>query len=365
MNRIYTRAALTALLSGLLVSPLSGQNQSGFVIAGYGSTTYEGVTEGVYRNDFSASVSPVLLYSKGSDVLFEAELEFGLTGDATSTTLEYAQIDYLGFENVQFIAGKFLLPFGVFGERLHPTWINKLPTMPIVFGHAHGGVAEGSLLPILADAGFMMRWTQSMGSAWSLDFSGYVTQGPRLAEEEGDGHDHGLETSNPFSEIAPQVALGVAFADNNRNKMFGGRLGVVNGGSFEMYASGFHSMYDADDYLDYYAAALSAEWRRGGLEVRGEGVRVWQEFQELDAFDTLKKTGFYVQSSYRIGSWEPVARWGRLNDATVDAGAVVDGHDEVALGLVYWIDPTLPVKAAWEFHEGRADEFAIQWAFGF
>ncbi len=143
MNRIPTRVGLTAALCGLLAAPLVGQNQSGFVIAGYGSTTYEGVTQGVYRNDFSASVSPVLLYSKGTDILFEAELEFGLTGDATSTTLEYAQIDYLGFENVQFIAGKFLLPFGVFGERIHPTWINKLPTMPIVFGHAHGGVAGG------------------------------------------------------------------------------------------------------------------------------------------------------------------------------------------------------------------------------
>ncbi len=77
------------------------------------------------------------------------------------------------------------------------------------------------------------------------------------------------------------------------------------------------------------------------------------------------KTGFYLQGSYRLGSWEPVVRWGRLADATVAASTVQTGHHELALGLAYWIDPTLPVKVAWEFHEGRSDEFAVQWAFGF
>lgn len=365
MRRMRGRLAWVGALCGLLAAPLDAQNQSGFVIAGYGSTTYEGVTEGSFRNDFSASVSPVLLYSKGSDFLFEAELEFGLSGAATSTTLEYAQIDYLGFENVQLIAGKFLVPFGVFGERLHPTWINKLPTSPILFGHAHGGVAEGALLPILSDAGVMMRWTQSMGDTWALDFSGYVTQGPSVAQEEDDGHDHGAGGEDPVALPAPQIALGVAFADNNKNKMLGGRIGVVRGGNFEIYASGFHSMYDDESYLDLYAGAVSAEWRWRGLELRAEGARVWQEFQELDQFDTLVRAGFYTQAAYRLGSWEPVVRWGRLNDATVDGGTVRAGHNEVAFGIVYWVDPTLPLKAAWEIHEDRKDEFAVQWAFGF
>jgi hypothetical protein len=364
MNPTYTRVAWATAACTLLAAPLSGQNQSGFIVAGYGGTTYEGVTDGPYRNDFSASFSPVLIYSRGPDFLFEAELEFGLSGDATTTTLEYAQIDYLGFENVQLIAGKFLVPFGVFGERLHPTWINKLPTAPILFGHAHGGVPEGALLPILADAGFMLRWIQSLGTAWALDFSGYATQGPRVAEPEGDGHTHGGEP-DPVSLIAPQVALGVSFGDNNKNKMLGGRLGLVNGGGFEFYASGFHSMYDDGDYLDYYAAAVSAEWRKAGLELRGEAARVWQEFQEAGSYDTLIRSGHYLQGSYRIGSWEPVVRWGRLYAAEVDAGTVQDGHNEVALGFVYWFNPTLPMKVAWEYHQNRTDEFAVQWAFGF
>ena len=121
-------AILAACLSGLPFTSLAGQGQSIFVLSGYGDATYEAAATSDYPNDFSASVSPIFLYTMGGNILFEAELEFGLSGAATTTGLGYAQIDYLGFESVQIIAGKFLLPFGIFGERQHPTWINKLPT---------------------------------------------------------------------------------------------------------------------------------------------------------------------------------------------------------------------------------------------
>ncbi len=68
-------------------------------------------------------------------VLFEVELEFELTGGVTETGLEYAQLDFLLNDNITLTGGKFLVPFGVFGERLHPTWINKFPTSPPLYGH--------------------------------------------------------------------------------------------------------------------------------------------------------------------------------------------------------------------------------------
>ncbi len=374
-------ATLAAALMGLTAGEATGQATSTFVLAGYGSALYEGATTDGFPNNFSASVSPVMLFTMGDDFLFESELEFGLSGAATTTTLEYAQIDYLGFERAQIIAGKFLLPFGVFGERLHPTWINKLPTGPVLYGHAHGGVAEAGLLPVLSDAGVMLRLTQPMGGAWSLDFSGYVTQGPRLAAEEAaDDHDdeeaalsvlaaaafagsdpeHGPETIP-----APPVAFGTSFDDNNKNKMVGARIGVVKGPSFEMYASAFHAMYDADNFLDYQGGALSAEWRSSGYELRGEGVVTRQEFEGGDHFETLQRSGLYAQVAKRVGPWEPVVRFGWLADGTVDDAEVIAGHTELALGLDYWFQSSIPVKVAWEFHEDLDDRFYLQWAFGF
>ena len=101
--------AVALLLCGIATIPASAQSQSTIILGGYGTTMYEASTADGFQNDFTASISPVMLYSMGPDLLFEAELEFGLNGAVTATTLEYAQIDYLGFENWQIIAGKFLV----------------------------------------------------------------------------------------------------------------------------------------------------------------------------------------------------------------------------------------------------------------
>jgi len=335
---------------------------------------YEAVTTDGFANDFTASVSPVFLYNMGGDILFETELEFGLSGEATTTSLEYAQIDYLGFDRVQFIAGKFLLPFGLFSERLHPTWINKLPTGPVLYGHAHGGVAESGLLPVLADAGAMVRFNVPVSSSSSFVFSGWVSQGPKLAAEDDD---HDEEEGLPEGELvpeegeehdelaAPPVAFGTSFSDNNRNKMIGGRLGWVSGPNFEIYASGFHARYDDENALPFKGGALSVEWRRGTVELRGEGVVTRQDFDNEGTATTMNRSGVYAQASRRMGDLEPVVRWGWLNDATAANETLIDGHNEVALGLTFWVDQTVPLKVAYEIHQDRDDRMYVQWAYGF
>ncbi len=355
------------------------------IIAGYGGTTYEaalGHAPVNTQNDFSASISPVLLFGMGEDFLFEAELEFGLSGELTTTTLEYAQIDYLGFEKVQFTVGKFLVPFGVFGERFHPTWINRFPTMPLLFGHAHGGVAEGSLMPILSDAGFMGRFTQPLTTG-SVNLSLYVTQGPVLVTEEGtvdEGHAHSVvpaasvasRTVNSTAQAQqaapleiPDVGFGVAFADNNANKMIGGRLGYVRAPAVEVYVSGFHAMYDPDSYLGYQGYAVSLQTQRWGFQFLGEGALLRQEFQTETTFETLKRPGFYLEATRPIGSFEPVVRWSRLLDGKVGGVTAIPSIDELALGLNYRFTPTVPLKVAYLYHPDFDDRIVVQWAFGF
>lgn len=382
---LLTAAALgAATVAGVSAQePGNAGPLSNVIIAGYGSALY-GATLGhdldSTPNDFSASISPVILFGMGDDLLFETELEFGVSGSNTTTTLEYAQIDYLGFEKWQFIAGKFLLPFGVFGERLHPAWINKLPTMPLLFGHAHGGVAEGALLPVLSDAGVMARFVQPVGTS-SLNVSFFVTQGPSLVTEEaGDGghaqqasivaaapgHDEGAvpEVSGAFH--IPQAGFGVSFGDNNSNKMIGGRLGWVSAPGLELYASAFHAMYDPDSYLDYQGFAVSAVAKRWGFDLLGEAAYLRQEFDTgTNAFEFLTSPGYYVEAARRIGSFEPTVRWAQLLDAKVD-GAIVRGRiDRLTVGLSYWVSATVPLKAAYLLDPEFDDRVVVQWAFGF
>jgi hypothetical protein len=363
MSTTLRRLSAILLAAGVVYGtarPAAAQNRSIFVLGGYGTTTYQAAATKEFPNDFSASVSPVILYTMGQDLLFETELEFALDGPETETGLEYAQIDYLGFENFQIIAGKFLLPFGVFGERVHPTWINKLPTRPVVYGHGHGGVAENGLVPVLADAGAMVRWTKPVGTTLRFDFSGYVTQGPGMGEDE----DAGDVTLPEVMEGAPPVSFGVSFPDNNTDKMFGARAGLTNG-AFAVYLSGFQAAYDDAGTLNFSGGAISAEWRTSGFEFRGEMVGTRQDFLDEGVQVTQKRSGYYAQASRRFGRLEPVARWGELVDGKVNGESTVDGHRELAVGVNYWLRATIPVKFSYEFHKGLDDQFYVQWAYGF
>ncbi len=356
---------------------------AGFLVSGYGSATYNSIIEeDSFQSNLQAAVSPILLYSMGSALLFEAELEFELEDGGTETTLEYAQIDYLGFDRIVLTAGKFLLPFGVFSERLHPSWINKLPRPPLLYGHGHGGVAEGALTPILSDVGLMGRYSLPLDDLWSLDLSVYVTQGPREAEHDegdgeegdGDGHAHSVRGLSASASAAqpdehdfeiPGLAFGTNFSDNNDSKMLGARLGVIRGGGFEAYLSGFHAMYDADDYLDVVGANLSAEWRRGKFELRGEGAILWQEFEQDAEFPTARTPAYYLQASRRVGDFEPVVRWSHLMETKVEGEVARDERRQLAFGLNYWLRPSVPVKLAFEVDLDGAERLILQWAYGF
>lgn len=402
---IHVALAL-GLAAGLLASPIpaaaqqtQGSLTSDYLLTGYGTLDYRmtpdrSVPDDELRHDFGASVSPIMLFMLGDDLLFQSELEFGLEGSTTSTTLEYAQLTYQGFDNVQLTAGKFLLPFGLFSERLHPSWINKLPSMPLLYGHAHGGTAEGSLLPVLSDIGVKAQFSQPLGDRWTLDVTGWVSQGPRAAATEGenggDDHAHRVEPvvptpvaaspgEIPGPGLAPghddeaaasvaglsPVAFGTNTSDNNDNKMIGARIGMVRGGDFEVYLSGFHAMYDPGDFLDYYGTNLAVEWRPGPYEIRGEGILQWQEFTGETEFETLESPGYYLQASRRFGSLEPVLRWSHLPDATVDGAAVRHEVRQLALGLEYWLAPSVPLKAAYEINLDGDERVLFQWAYGF
>lgn len=361
--------------------------QSNGVLAGYASVQYQAATSGEAKSDFTASFSPVFLYDFGDNFLFESELEFGLSGESTTTTLEYAQINYLGFEKWQIIGGKFLVPFGLFGERLHPTWINKLPNSPLLYGHAHGGVAEGgALLPILSDVGMMTRYKTPINDSWAFDFSAWISQGPTMSGAAAGGHDDSEEEEDEHHEPAlraeksglsgarlsgdddhlevPGVGFGVAFSDNNTNKMIGGRVGLVKGPSFEVYVSGFHAKYDVDNELALHAVNFALDYRKGGFDFKTEGIMMWQEIAHEATTDFVKRSGFYVQLARKKGRIEPVVRWSQLQESTLEGQLAFERKQEISFGVNYWLQPSIPVKLSYHADFNGDDHIFVQWAFG-
>ncbi|MCH8260108.1 MAG: hypothetical protein IIC46_07865 [Planctomycetes bacterium] len=341
--------------------------ESNFHFTGFAFTRFTNV-QGA-DSSFTAVVAPIILWELSDRLLFETELEFGLeTEDGegkTEVELEYAHASYILNDYVTLGAGKFLTPFGIFGERLHPAWINKLPDAPLAFGH-HGGLVPMSSLGAYVRGGF------PLGDAKG-NYAFYLSNGPSLNV---DGHGVGtLDFEN--------------FGDINNNKAFGGRVGFLPfpeieiGYSFQfadVTPSGFDQQADAllqsidvsyvteSDLLgglidlrfewvfsDVDDVAFAAE--EGGHA--DEGGHAEEEEDGDEAFITFnnERSGGYLQLAFRptksdmefLRNLEFVGRYGWLD---LPSGAP-DAFDQErwTLGVNYWLNPSTVLKIAYEHTE--------------
>jgi hypothetical protein len=174
-------------------------------LTGYAAVTYSAPEAG--DSSFGGTTfNPIFHYLYKDLLLLEAELEIELEGDGTTATaLEYLTLDLFVNDYVTVIAGKFLSPIGQFRQNLHPAWINKLPSAPPGFGH------EGAAP--LSDLGLQLRGGVPAGPA-KLNYAIYAGNGPKL------------ELNGAGTEIEAIEAEGFG-ADNNDNKVVGGRIGVL------------------------------------------------------------------------------------------------------------------------------------------
>lgn len=369
-SRTAGRGGLRAALAGTwgaalllpFLSPAAAVAQTGAadrvlpsnvtVISGYGTVGFAWTTEGDRENRFDAAISPVFLFQFGDRVLFEAELEFELEEGVTEVGLEYAHLDYLVNDHLVVAAGKFLVPFGVFIDRLHPTWVNKFPTNPPLYGHGRGPLGH-PLFPILSDVGVLAKAMTASGP-WHLVLNGYVTQGPAFEIEDG----------------MVEIEFPASSDDNNKNKMVGGRLDVAYRQYAELNVSAFTGKYDDQDELRFtgYNLAGSVWWR--GFKARGEYLQTRQRLEEMPGeLATLRKHGYYAQGAYRYGVWEPVVRFTQIFDSKAGDETMEPGAWQLGLGLDYWLSPSIAIMAGYEINrrdEGRSDDrFVVHWSFGF
>ena len=107
------------------------------------------------RLEISPLVAPIVLFPVGSRLLIEFEFELkGAFDDSDGqwnreyeTAVEYLQVDVIVNRYLTVVAGRVLTPFGVFNERLHPSWIKKLQLNPLIFpigtGSSNGLMLRG------------------------------------------------------------------------------------------------------------------------------------------------------------------------------------------------------------------------------
>ncbi len=328
--------------------------ESRFLIAGYGSGQYVD-TQGE-PSTFVATFNPGFHFRLTESLHFNAELEIGLArhGDETETEieLEFGQIDYLLNDWLVLSTGQIVVPFNVFGPRLHPQWINKMASSPPIYG-GHGGI-RGILPTLISDVGIMASGGAPLWSdASKFNYAVYLINGP-VGEE-----DEPLEFE--FENVP----------DLNDNKAVGGRIGVLPIPNLELgvsYQTG--KVSETNDRYNLIGADAWYSFR--GLELRGEYIR---SSQDQEGSSNPNAQGYYLQAAYRLrnlinetsgwrgalGRLEPVIRWGQILDFDPLK------QKQLAFGLDYWLFETAPLKFTYELNSKTVshDQFIIQFAYGF
>jgi hypothetical protein len=319
----------------------------GFVATGWGFVGYaDGDGE---TSSFTAGLNPIFLWRVSDRVFFEGEPEIELEGDETEVGLEFADVSVLLNDNLTLSGGLFLTPLGLFPERLHPAWINKLPDAPLPFGH-DGLVPTSSL-------GLQLRGAAPVGPA-RVNYALFVSNGPRLITAEEDPEEAGMLGFRNFS-------------DNNDDKTIGGRLGVMPLPGLEIgYGLLSGEVGERGTAAEGARARIQVadlSWLRdfaglgGSIDVRSEWV--WSRVDDVEGIPfENERDGGYAQVAFRpsrpslgrLRNLEPVVRYDRL---TFPAEAPEGGTQERwSFGLAYWLNASTAVKVAWQRRESTGGE---------
>ena len=328
-------------------------------LGGYGSVNY---TADDHKNDrFSrVSYSPIFHYSFKDSIMLQAELEIEVEEDGdTEIALEYMTIDWFMNDYMTLMGGKFLSPVGYFRQNLHPTWINKLPTAPVGFGHDQAA-------PI-AEVGLQLRGGVPLGDTMFANYSFFVSNGPNEIELNEDG-----------DEIEAVETAG-ATGNEDDNFLFGGRIALVPMGNVEIGFSGAFGDVglEDDDFADrdYNVYGIDGFGRWKGFDLRGEWIRTEVDSLATSAApDSQKWDAWYLQGSYKFSqvpnkflrNFEAVVRY-----SDYDSNHADQRQEQWTLGLNYLIAPQAMAKIGYEINDGLEgeptddDRLLFQLSYGF
>ena len=234
------------------------------ILSGNGGA-FSFVTAG--HNLIDTQINPVLLVALGdrwlveSRVSFEGQFQRPGPGEPyqgpVTKHIDYAQLDYIANPHLTVTAGRFLTPFGIFNERLYPTWIRFLQPDPLI-------------LPMnTADSdGITFRGGFPVNTSANMNYAVYVS------------------------------ATSIGIGSVNAERQAGGRLGFfLPGPRLEVGGSFQRTLQDARKN----AFGFHAEWqpRKLPLTMRAEMARSYDG------------SGYWAEAGYRLSQahfWQKAMR---------------------------------------------------------
>ena len=321
------------------------------------------------QNTFALTFEPLMLYRPNDWLLFEGEFEAafdpgsGASFDAPVATAQIFLNDYM-----EVVLGIFDQPFGDWFEDQGPLWVNRFVTAPLPFGTA-------ALVPP-ADIGMQLRGGYQWGGlGQDADYTLWVANGP--------SYDSGL----PQPVIGQEINGVTNITTNTNGKAYGARFRVYpfpldsNLGRLELGASTYNGKWQNGLWLNAWDVDFA--YHRGNLQARGEWIEAYRQMPQGSGPDN--RQGWYFQAGYfltglrlpflsrdlnsYLSRLEPLVRYSGVNQRATVAeeisttpGLGFNGSPsifapharEVALGLDYWIAPSIVWQTEVDFELPRA-----------
>jgi hypothetical protein len=317
------------------------------------------------QNTFMFDWEPMILYRPTDWILFEGVFSAGFGSTGTGTDLSTADFQIFVNKYMTVVAGLFDQPFGDWYEAQSPMWVNRFITAPLPFG-------VESVVPA-GEIGLQLRGGLQWGKlGQDFDYTVWGGNGPN------------------FSEPVMGAALGgpssVASSQTN-GKSIGGRLRIyplpleAEMGRLELGASTYNGKWMNGNWFNSWGVDFN--YFKDSFQARGEWLESYRQMPS--GMSTDHRQGWYLQLGYFLNQvnapmvpaevndyihrLEPLVRYSGVNQRGVasddiaaatgtgfggtQVGLVPDfgitgspalyaPHSrEVALGLDYWIAPSI------------------------
>jgi hypothetical protein len=268
-------------------------------------------------------------------VAAELEIEHGVrsksnSGSGLEVSLEFATIDYLITEKLNFRAGIILLPVGKF-NLLHDSPLNDLTARPLV---------STLVIPsTLSETGVGFYGTFYPTRLSKLDYELYVTQGFSGYDTTGAPV---ITSGASLRDARQRVSTMDDGLDNNNGKSVVGRVAFSPMLGIEVGGSGYYGNYSPTNNRPLSIMAVDWTLQRGPFQLIGEAAWAYAKDNSKDLFGNptadatfagqllpQRMGGFYVQANYHfmpqtLRAWAPqhfteastftaVLRWDDIN----------------------------------------------------
>ncbi|XVJ65090.1 MAG: hypothetical protein HEQ40_02535 [Lacibacter sp.] len=344
---------------------------SKFAIVGYTSVSAKfNKEDGAAFNNLV--FNPILLWQPHKNIVIEAEMETEIEGSETKIDMGYANASFFLNKYLTVRTGKFISPFGIFQDRLHPSWINKLPTVPVGTGEDALGVGPTS------EIGIDFRGGIPLGSA-KMNYSIFFANGAQLITDPTDPGKQGTLTYGNAETINKKLTGGgrVGFLPLSNSSLevgFSYRNGNV-GDKNSAYKFIGSQMYALDltyvKQLDFIKGMfdVKAQWNKVNVD-KAEYIDPGDPTgNTLYTFEN-KRSSFFTQAAYRpsmsqskfLKKTELVFRYAGFNPPTGAKG--LEEIKQYTYGINYWFTWRTAFKAAYQSQKD-SNAFFLQVAVGF